>query len=199
MKRSLVARIAKRGGATEPFRADKLRRCLAIGMQACGYHEQWADDLVRAVRLHLQDWPANRTVKSEYVFRCVRTVLRETGMGNVGQVLERYRHERALGRARVRVYSETRPGRRPTGWCKARVVRSLRKRHGVSWAAARVLAGEVESRVLALGYPLVSTALVRELIRTELRCWGLVREAFRVTSNKGGAQVAAKGKVKENE
>lgn len=180
MKRRLVARIAKRGGATEPFRADKLRRCIAIGMKACGYDQRWADDLVRAVRLHLQDWPANRSVKSDYVFRCVRIVLRETGMGDVGRVLERYRHERAVGRARVQVYSETRSGAEPRGWSKARVVRALRKQHKVSWAAARVVAGEIEMRVLALGYPLVSTALVRELIRTELRSWGLDRSAYRV-------------------
>lgn len=180
MTQHMQLRIVKRDGSVEPFQPNKLRRCFAIGMSACRCDESMADDLVRAVALHLKDWPEERPPKSEYVFRCARTVLRETGLASVARVLEQYYHERGAFRARVTVFSETRTGRPPQPWQKGRVVRALSKRFGISRPVARALAGEIERRVLMLGYRSISTRLVNELIRNELRCWGLAPNALRV-------------------
>lgn len=191
MKQDPALRVVKRDGAIEPFEAGKLRRCLAIGMKACEYHERLADDLVRAVEIHLRGCAGGRGLKSDYVFRCVRTVLRETGMPDVAKVLEGYRRRRTVCRGRVRVFSETRTNRSPSRWRKGRVVETLVTRLGLSGPAARVVAGEVEQRVLMLGYGAVSTGLISELIRTELRCWGLSRDALRVGPSKPRARVTA--------
>ena len=183
MKSNATIQLAKRDGTREPFQAAKLRRCFAIGMNACGYEEHLADDLVRAVWLHLKEWPESRPPKTEYVFRCVRTVLKETGLRDVAKFLDRYRRERAGRRSQVRVALDRRAESPPRAWQKGHVVRALQKRFGLARTTARVLGNEVEQRVLGLGYRLVSSSLITELVRNELRCWGLARGALRVGSD----------------
>ncbi len=183
MKDSSIIQLAKRDGTREPFQGPKLRRCFAIGMNACGYEEHLAEDLVRAVWLHLKEWPEARPPRTEYVFRCVRTVLKETGMRDVARFLDRFRRERTARRSRVRVARDRRGDSPPRSWQKGQVVRTLQKRFGLTRATARVLGNEVEQRVLGLGYRLVSSSLVTELVRNELRCWGLARGALRVGSD----------------
>jgi len=149
-------------------------------MKACNHQAHVADDLVRAMEIHLRDCSVGRALKSDYIFRCARTVLRETGLPEVAKVLDSFRCHRAACRERVRVFCETSADHSLKKWRKTRVVKTLVSEFGLSNSTARVLAGEVEQRVLMLGYGAVSTGLVSELIRTELRCWGLSRDALRV-------------------
>ena len=99
---------------------------------------------------------------------------------------ERYRGGKAyspwyLGgvsdRCSVRVYDSA--GCRSNGepWRKAVVVNTLQARYGLRRPTARILAREIETRVLALEYPLVSTGLINELMRNELLAWGFDDQA----------------------
>ena len=53
------------------------------------------------------------------------------------------------------------------------IVRSLERRFELTPNVARILAAEIEKRVLGLDYRVVTAALVIELIRNELSAWGL--------------------------
>jgi 2-phosphoglycerate kinase len=169
--------IAKREGDLEVFETAKLRRCLTAAMKLCNCDTRLADALARAVKLHLQDWTETAPPTTDYVFRCIRTALTETGMDHVAQRIAGYRRRREIQRRSLLVSDHriSRPAAVP--WRKATVARSLETFHGLSHSVARILASEIEQRVLALGYNVVSTALIAELIRSELWAWGLADTA----------------------
>jgi hypothetical protein len=168
-----VPMVRKRDGTLERFQFAKLRRGLAAAMRDCGYELRFADSLAQAVTIHLRDWRDRRPPTSEYIFRCIRTVLDETGLEEVAQRLMSHRRQRACRRRGLTVLDSRRPGRPAAPWRKSMVVGTLQRRHGLGGAAARILAGQIEERVLALHYSVISSALVDELIHNELMAWGL--------------------------
>ena len=178
MRNARRVMVAKREGQLEPFEAAKLRRCLAAAMKVCDCDERFAEALTRAVELHLRDWSKARPPTTDYVFCCAHTALTETGMGHVAQYLARQRRRRAAQRRKVSVLDVRNPGCAGVRWRKAAVAQALRSRHGLSRSIARILAGEIEQRVLTLGYSTVSTTLIAELIRNELLAWGLADAAI---------------------
>ncbi|MEP0847187.1 MAG: hypothetical protein HRF50_10270 [Phycisphaerae bacterium] len=165
--------VVKRDGALESFDFSRLRRSLASAMHACGYDAEHADALGRAVMVHLGEWRGARPPTTEYVHRCVRTVLSETGLSDVAESFAMFRKRRDAGRRSVRVASSAAPDRSPATWEKARIARSLERRAELQHSTARILAGDIERRVLALGYSVVTTGLLRELVENELLAWGL--------------------------
>ncbi len=95
-------------------------------------------------------------------------------MEQVTRQLARHRRRRATQRQGVAVCDRRGSSQGGlTPWRKACVARVLESHHGLGHSTARILAGEVERRVLALEYNVVSTALIAELIRSELSAWGL--------------------------
>jgi hypothetical protein len=165
--------IAKREGQLERFELPKPRRCLAAAMRACNRDVRLADALARAVALHLRDWSAASPPSSEYVFRCLRTALVKTRLEDVAQHLVLHRRRRASQRQRLSVFDVNKSHYVLAPWRKAAVAATLEGRHGLTHAVARILAGEIERRVLALEYSVVSKSLIRELVRNELLAWGL--------------------------
>ncbi len=166
--------IAKREGQLERFEPPKPRRCLAAAMKACNRDLRLADALAGAVALHLRDWSAAAPPSSDYIFRCLRTALVETGMEDVAQHLVLHRRRRASQRRGLSVFDVNKSHYALAPWRKAAVAATLEGRHGLTHAVARILAGEIERRVLALEYSVVSKSLIRELVRNELLAWGLV-------------------------
>lgn len=175
MKKAGEILVAKREGGLEPFEVAKPRRCLAAAMRDCKGDQRFADALARAVELHLAEWTRTRPPTTEYVFRCLRIALTETGMDRVAQQLAGHRRRRASQRRRLSVFDADapEPQRALTPWRKAAVARTLEARYELNHSVARILAGEIERRVLALEYTVVSTALIVELVRNELLAWGL--------------------------
>lgn len=169
--------VSKRGGQLEPFDAGKLRRCLATAMRACQRDERFADALAHAVQLHLRDWPESQPPTTDYIFRCLRTALTETGMVQVAQFLLHQRRRRAAQRSGVSVWQMHNGQETLSPWRKARIAEMLERRYELGHSVARILAGEIERRVLALGYSTVSAGLIAELIRNELMAWGLLESA----------------------
>lgn len=164
--------VVKRGGDVEPFALEKLGRCIRVGLLARGDDPVFASPLARAIEVHVEGLGASRRPTSDYLFKCATTVLRETGMGEVARALAEHRRGRALARRRVRVRTAD---SRPQGdrWDKARLAAWLERHCDLRRATARLLAGEVERRVLKLEYEVIAGPLVRELILSELGAWGL--------------------------
>ncbi|MCH8804736.1 MAG: hypothetical protein IH986_01430 [Planctomycetes bacterium] len=172
MKRGIPVIIGKRDGHTEAFCIAKVKRCLGAAMSACSRDARFADPLAQAVQMHLEQWTETRPPTSNYIFRCLRSALVQTGMPEAAEELLSHRQIRSAGRCGIRVYDSA--GRRSNGepWRKAALVNTLQARYGLRRPTARILAREIETRVLALDYPLVSTALINELMRNELLAWG---------------------------
>lgn len=185
MKKSRIARVAKRDGSQEAFEFGKLRRTLANAMRGCGYDEMYADALAKAVAIHVKEWGETTPPSTEYIFGCVRAVLDETGLGDVAASLQRHHRHREMKRRKVEVLTSRWPDRSRMPWSKGRVATTLERRHGLKPSVARILAGEIEGRVLGLNYGVVSSALIAELIRNELMAWGLSDDAIAVTSGQG--------------
>ena len=173
MSKQRTIMVAKHEGGIERFDPRKLRRCLAAALRDSGREPRIADALARAVELHLQSWTDPAPPSSAYIFRCIRTALFETGLEDVALRLVGHRQERAAKRAKLSVFDAGESLFALTPWRKEALAGTFEGRHGVSHAAARILAGEVERRVLALEYHVISKALIRELVRNELLAWGL--------------------------
>lgn len=181
MKKSRIGRVAKRDGSLEAFELGKLRRTLAGAMRGCGYDEMYADALAKAVAIHVKEWGDPAPPTTEYIFGCVRAVLDETGLGDVAASLQRHARQREMKRRRVEVLNTRQQDQQRLAWSKGRIAGTLERRHGLKPSVARILAAEIESRVLGLNYSVVSSALIAELIRNELMAWGLSDEAIAVT------------------
>ncbi len=165
--------VAKRGGAVEPLVIEKLIRCLTIGLRACGQDVFLAGPLARAIRVHLDAWSRRRPPTSDYLFKCVQTVLREVELEDVGRVLADYRRRRAARRRGISVVKVGNGCVTASGWSKERVAEFLQSRFGLQRRTARSIADEVEQRVLSLGYWQVPASMVREVVQAEMLAWGL--------------------------
>lgn len=176
MKHLRRVMVAKRDGSQEPFELQKLRRSLAAAMKGCRYDERYAGPLAEAVAMHVNECSQRRRPSTDYVYRCARTVLKETGLQDVAEAYSSYRRQRAARRRGISVLVEVDGKMTQRAWRKDSVVRVLRQKHGLSRPLGRILAGEVEKRVLELNYDAISQVLVGELIRSELLAWGLIDE-----------------------
>lgn len=182
MKKSRIARVAKRDGSHETFELGKLRRTLAGAMRGCGYDEMYADALAKAVAIHVKEWRDESPPTTEYIFGCVRAVLDETGLGDVAAALQRHSRQREVKRRKVEVLNTRRADQPRVPWSKGRIAATLERRHGLKASVARILAGEIEGRVLGLNYGVISSALIAEIIRNELMAWGLSDDAMAVVA-----------------
>ncbi|RMF83356.1 MAG: hypothetical protein D6744_04830 [Planctomycetota bacterium] len=195
MKIGRTMKVSKRDGTVEPFNQGKVRRCIALGCQAVGVTTRVADSLARAVAIHLRESAEPGLPTTEYIFRCVRAALEQTEFPRAARVLMQHRRWRDLSRESIRVFDARRPERPAGQWRKTRVVRTLERRYRLSPSTARILAGELEERVLGLRYQMISTALLGELIRNELRAWGLLGEVKHAPAASRGKNDAAKAGV----
>lgn len=169
-------RITKRDGSTEAFSVAKLRVSLSRALHAAESDAKLAAPLAKAVAVHLEDWSEPLAPSTEYIFRCVRSVLRQTGLEDAATAYGRSRRLREDRRRRVRIVERAAPRGRFSPWRKSALVRTLTDEFGIGRPAARFLAGRTEEQVFALNYRLVSRALVAELMRNEMLAWGLTDE-----------------------
>lgn len=174
--------VKKRDGSLEAFQIEKLRRCLGSLMESCQYDVRVADALAKAVAYHLTEECGEGSVSSRYIYQCVQAVLKRTGLTDVADELSAYSRFRSVCRRRLRVRRARVAERNLARWQKKAVVDTLETQYQVQRPVARILAGEIESRVFSLGYNEVSQGLVDELIRNELHSWGLQDDGSEWTS-----------------
>ena len=168
--------ITKQDGTLERFSLTKLTNCLAIVMRRQAYDPRLGGPLGKAVAMHLQEWRGAAPPSTEYVYRCVRSVLQQTGLSDVADDLAAHRRARRWRRARLRVVDPSQPRLDGHPWRKARIVDTLQNQYGLRYPVSRFLAGRIEHQVFALDYLLVSKAFLSELIRSEVLAWGLADE-----------------------
>lgn len=171
--------IAKREGAIEAFDRGKLRRVIALAMEPEGHAPQLASALASAVEMHLAAWDEPRPPTSDYIFKCVCEVLQQTGMDDVGVRMRRLRRLRHAQRKNIRIVERSNESANSVMWRKALVAELFERLYALGSKTARALAAEVEQRILRIGYREVSTTLLHEIMRTEVRAWGLLDEAYR--------------------
>lgn len=178
MKSDKPLLISKRDGAVERFSRTKLRNCVARALQASAADARLAEPLSRAVELHMQEWTEPRPPTTDYLFRCVRSVLQQTGLSEAAEALQEHYRARRARRKRCRVVDQLHRESNATAWNKRAIVDTLHKRYGLSIGVARFLAGRVEDQALQLGSRFVSRSLLSELMAHELAAWGLIDSLF---------------------
>ena len=174
MKSTRQIVLSKMDGTLERFSQAKLTNCLAAAMRNLAYDPRLAGPLARAVAMHLQEWSQASPPTTDYVYRCARSVLQQTGLTDVADVLASHRRLRTVRRHRIRVVESASAGARSERWRKSALVETLRGRHGLRQAVSRFVAGRIEAQVFALDYRMVSRSFLAELMRSELQAWGLV-------------------------
>ncbi|MFN0134784.1 MAG: ATP cone domain-containing protein [Phycisphaerae bacterium] len=178
MKQSNAIHLTKRGGTIENFEFGKLRRCVAKGMDQCGYDGRYADALADAVEMHLRKSRGKRR-STNYVFECVLSVLHETGLKDVAKVLNQHRREREA-RRKVLTVIDGGSGGVPARWCKDVVADTFSRQYGLSQGMARFLGGLVEDQVLGHEAEQITASSIAEFMHAELVGWGLAPDALKV-------------------
>lgn len=169
--------MTKRDGSAECFSVSKLSACLAHVLQSRAYDPRLSRPLARAVAMHLQEWAQPQPPTTQYIFKCVTSVLQQTGLSDVAEELQRHRRQRAARRRRTRVLQVTDgSSTRSHAWRKLAVVATLQNRFGVRHSVARFLAGQIETQIFALNYRVLTKPFIAELIRNEVLAWGLADE-----------------------
>jgi hypothetical protein len=177
VKRTKQIVVTKRDGTLERFSLEKLCNCLAAAMRRQAYDPRLAGPLAKAVAMHLQEWQESSPPTTDYIYRCVRSVLQQTGLSDVADELAAHRRQRRARRARIQVLDPVRPGVCER-WRKAALVETLQNRHGLRYSVSRFMAGQIEAQVFALGYRAISKPFLVELTRNEVQAWGLVDEVM---------------------
>jgi hypothetical protein len=169
-------KVAKSEGSIERFQVGKLRRSIWLAMQGLDCEPQLADPLARAVAMYVRGRRSAAMLTTGDVFECAQTVLDDTGLGEVSRRLAEHRRQRVGRRRRLLVADFERADAECVGWSKQRVVDAIERQYRLRHPVARIIGGEVEKRVLELDFKVVSTTLVREIVRNELLAWGLVSD-----------------------
>ena len=184
MKAFKCRTVAKRSGALERFASAKLRRSVENALRDSHADPQLARPLADAVAVHLQDCDDAQPPSTEYVHQCIVAVLSETGLEAAARCYRRHHERRAQARAQTRVYVAA--GSSPAeaeSWNKARLVAWLARTSGLRQPVARVMAAEIETKLLSLKYKNVSGGLVAALARNELAAWGLAEDPVFAAGN----------------
>ena len=173
MKSTKQVVVAKQDGTLERFSLAKLTNCLASAMHSLAYDPRLASPMARAVAMHLAEWNQPAPPSTDYIYRCARSVLHQTGLPDVADVLAAHHRARAARRRRIRVVESALPGATSEPWRKAALVSTLQTRYGLRRAVSRFVAGRIEAQVFGLDYRTVSRSFLSELVRSELLAWGL--------------------------
>lgn len=199
MKRCKDIIVTKHDGSLEGFSLSKLSNALATVLQGRSYDPRLSRPLARAIGLHLRGWAELTPPTTEYIHRCVCSVLQQTGLGEVADDLASHRRLRAARRRRVRVLDRRESTQRGRRWQKVELVETLESRYGLRHAVSRFLAGQIEAQVFALNYRLISETFLAELVRNEMLAWGLADgRVSQIDTPAGERPVGTRRPEKEN-
>ncbi|MBK9127195.1 MAG: hypothetical protein IPM13_05275 [Phycisphaerales bacterium] len=177
MKRCKELVITKRDGTVERFSLPKLVSGLRVVLEGRSYDGRLAGPLAKAVEMHLHECRGSTPPRTDYIFRCVVSVLQQTGLSDVAEDLQLHRRLRAARRRRTRVFPAAGAATaRGVPWQKTDIVAALENHYGLRHSVARFLAGQIESQVFGLNYRLITRPFLAELVRSEVLAWGLASE-----------------------
>lgn len=168
--------VTKRDGTVERFSLAKLSNGVAAVLRQMNYDAALAAPLARAVAMHLQEWSEASPPSTSYIYRCVRSVLQQTGLSDVAEALATHRRRRQTQRQGIRVVEAGHPEHPGEPWRKSVLAATLHNRYGLRHAVCRFMAGQIEAHVFGLGYRVVTRSFLRELVQNEVLAWGLADE-----------------------
>lgn len=183
--------VIKADGASEPFCVPKVHRCVSRALREARFDPAPAMPLAKAIAAHLVQHGESERPQTEFIFQCVRGVLAETGFRQAAEALARHREKRSRAREQIRVFRFDAPALEPAAWSKSTVVASVQTEYRVRPSVARVIAAEIEAKIVLLGYRCLSADLLDSLIRNELSAWGLLH-SFRASEGVECAPIAAR-------
>jgi len=192
--------VCKSDGTTEPFIFPKLVNSIRNGLQAggdaAGLGVNAANGLADAVHQYVRQSGGGAPVQSKHLSELVDLVLTHTGHTAACMAVRRYRSMREEQRRRVMVAT----ARSSNGqyvhhrWNKGRLVQHLQRQHLLDAPASRMIAGRVEQLIFNCGLTVVTSGLVREMIKSELLAWGLLSGALVVKKTRTARKP---GKIKD--
>jgi len=164
-------RVSKRDGTIEPFQRWKLRCCLlrVVGPQTPdGF---WADALSAAVQCYIRRRGLT-CVSSAAVLEMALTALRAVCLEDSARRLEQWHTARARMRGRLRLYHQD---GRATNCTKQWLVEHLCKRWSLRRTTARILAGQLEKRLIRAGTDSLTRSEVLGMLERLVSAYGLVQ------------------------
>ena len=161
--------MIKRDGTDEPFDARKLAGAMLRVIPHAAPGACHAPQLALAIRAYLRrsEW---LYVPSEAVFAMAVEVLNRCGMDASAEAFDAHRTRREQRRQEVRVLHE---GGRITLWDKSWLSELAQRSWFVSAPTGRILAGQVEERLLAGGRRVVPRGEVLDMLNELVAHYGL--------------------------
>jgi hypothetical protein len=174
---SRMVLVVKRGGGTEPFSPEKLRRCFwrALGGETDLF--QSAECLSQAVGIYLKR--ENRwRISSRALLEIAIRALRQTGHDQAAKDLELHHRDRLGARRQLKVTQAAQPGESNSTntwtfrWDRDWVTRQIEQRWQVSRTAAAVISADIEEELLSTQTQIDRQALL-DLIDERVDHFGL--------------------------
>jgi transcriptional regulator NrdR family protein len=144
MAETWTTQVIKRDGTTEPFDLERLAGALWRGLYAVGGSLTDARQLAKAVALHLGRQKRTE-VTSDELFEMMLKALRRVRFAEAAELLLLHRTLRTVRREQLQVRHH---GDQLTRWDKSWLVSVAMELWPISHRMARIIAGEVEERLL---------------------------------------------------
>lgn len=168
MDGAATIQVLKRDGGAELFAREKLAGAMCRVMRGRGGTLQDATDLAEAIELQLGR--RSPRVSSAAIFEMVVKVFRRVRLFAAAKAIEHHRAWRRSRRAKMRILHEEGT---VTAWDKAWLAKLAESGWGVSATVARIIAGQIESEMLAADTLVITRAGALDILNARVAALGL--------------------------
>ncbi len=177
-------RVLKNDGTTEVYYHTKVMGTIGQSLSESGsYADGVVDSLAEAVSSYISKNYGCSIIESDQIHSIIQAVMSETGFFNAALILHEHRIIRQSQRNRMEIvhfyHDETYDNKNNAAdvlmnsyfaepWNKSTIVWHLENERGLSRGLSRMIAGQVEEKVLRLNCHQITSGLVREMIENEL-------------------------------
>ncbi len=169
MNGSRTIRVLKRDGSREDFSPEKLAAAMDRAMRGIDGHRRYAVDLAGAIHIYLAG-DGRGQIRSAALLEMVIKVLRRVGLDQAVRNLEEYHYRREDRRAKLCIRHESGA---VTRWDKGWLCEFARRSWNLMASTARIVAGEVEGRLLNDRQTFVARSAVLESLNEVVCEFGL--------------------------
>lgn len=174
-------KVIKSDGSEEEYLHTKVIGTISHALSNTGLADVYiAEQFADVVTYYLYHQTNRRSATSSEILAIVKGILTSTGYDDAAVKLSEYHFERQIKRSRVEVVSidiqELTDAEQLTvgkeachrcRWDKSRIVETLVTRNNLCRHTARAIASMVEDRIFKMGFSLVPTSLIRQLVLNE--------------------------------
>lgn len=174
-------RVIKTDGSIEKYLHTKVIGAISNALVQVGQTDIYiAEQLADVVTYFLYHNHSHSTVTSCEIFSIIKAVLTSTGYEEAAIALNEYQLERKLKRCRIEVISadireladaelisQVEQVNAKSRWDKSIIINNLVAEHSLSRQTARAIAAMVEEKIFKMGFTLVPTSLIKQLVLGE--------------------------------